>query len=244
MSLVTLITISARRASDAAPELLRFVHGARLTNRFLGEAWELGVVSLPDFELDLGFDGAKFGQGATPQVGQLLLGVDNASSRPSLVYKGATVTLRTAPWPIGSADPADGDFGDPATYRVEDGQTSADGLLTLTLLDAGRPLRQPAQVRKFGSTADPLLDGPGAIDHRGKVVPTGWGRVLGVPGLLVDRVYDIWLLLDRPSSVIHGIYDGGKSFGPGVARASGRRSAHRRRSPATVHHQPTTNPTW
>jgi hypothetical protein len=220
MSVVTLIEITARRASDAAPQVLRYVHGARTSNRFVGQSWDIGVLALPEFELDLGFDGAKFGQGATPQVGRLQLAVDNASTRPSLVFKGAAVSLRSAPWSPFGGDPADGDFGTPAAYKVEEADTSASGLLTLTLLDAGQPLRQPVQVRKFGSTADALLDGAGAADHKGKVVPTGWGKLLGIPALLVDRVYNIWLLLDRPASVIHGIYDGGNSFAAGVARAS------------------------
>ncbi len=220
MSIVTLIELNPRGPADGVVQTIRLVHNARVSGRFLGQQWLPQIISLPDFELDLGFDGQKFGQGATPQVGQLVLAVSRESTWPSLAWKGALVGIRFALWPAGLADPVDGDFSAVTYYRVEDAACSADGVLSLTLIDMGQALRHPVVVRKFGSTADPLLDGAGAIDHRGKVVPTGWGKLLGVPGLLVDRVNNIWLLLGRPSSVIHNVYDGGAAFSAGVLRAS------------------------
>jgi hypothetical protein len=220
MSIVTLIELRPRGAGDAVTQVIRLVHNARASGRFLGQQWLPGhVARLPDFELDLGFDGEKFGQGATPQVGQLVLVVPISSSWASLAWKGAEVTLRTAPWPTYHVDPADGAFGAAVNYRVEDVSCSADGRMTLTLIDLGRALRNSAQPAKFGSSADPLLDGVGAIDHRGKVVPIGYGRLYGVPALLVDRVYNIYLLIARPTSVFHGIYDGGADWAPGIVRA-------------------------
>ena len=220
MSVTTLVQLEPRRAADAVMETHRFVHNARQTGRFMGVQWQpAGIESLPDFEMDLGLADGKFGQGATPQVGQLVLSVGRHSALASMIFEGSIVTLRTAPWPAGFADAADADFSAPVTYIVDTVAVSADGLLTLTLLDMGQPLRNPLIAAKFGSTANPLLDGSGAADHAGKVVPMGWGKCLNVPALLVDRVYNIWLLIGRPTSVFHGVYDGGVPFTAGSVRA-------------------------
>ncbi|PZU47656.1 MAG: hypothetical protein DI568_08915 [Sphingomonas sp.] len=220
MSVTTLVTLEPRRPADGVVQAQRLVHNARVTGRFLGEQWQPDIIqTLPDFELDLGFADGKFGQGATPQVGQLVLAVAADSALSSMVWAGSTVTLQTASWPAGFADPADAAFSAEATYIVDSHAVSADGRLTLTLLDNGQPLRRPLLSARFGSTANPLLDGSGAADHAGKVVPMGWGKCLGVPALLVDRVYNIWLLIGRPTSVFHGVYDGGAPYTPGALRA-------------------------
>ena len=220
MSLTTLVTLSPRRPADGVAEVHRFVHNARDTGRFMGQQWRPDVIrSLPDFELDLGFADGKFGQGATPQVGQLVLAVGRDSPLSSMIWVGSTVILRSASWPAGLADASDSDFGAPATYVVETMAVTADGALTLTLLDNGQALRSTLLSARFGSTANPLLDGAGAVDHAGKVVPMGWGKCLNVPAMLVDRVYNIWLLIGRPTSVFHGVFDGGAPFGAGVVRA-------------------------
>ena len=229
MGAVTLVTLSPRRAADGAVQTLRLVANARHHAGFFGQQWLPAIVALPDPELDLGFDGRSFGQGATPQVGQLRIAVEAAPANPasalptagwpSLVWKGAACVLRMAAWPATGADPADGDFSAAWPFVVDEAATSADGVLTLTLVDPGQPLRQPGQPMKFGSSGDTLLDGAGAGDLKGQVVPAGWGRLSGVPASLVDRVNNIWLLHARPSSAVSAIYDGGAAFSAGVARA-------------------------
>lgn len=219
MSRVFLVQLSPRRASDGVVQVQYWSHNSRTTCRFLGQDWLPGIVSLPDTELDLGFDGAKFGQGATPQVGQLRIAIGRSDAWAGLVWKGAAGVLRSAAWPAGLADPADGAFAIDLSFRVESIAID-DGVATLTLIDLGAELRRPLITRKFGATGNALLDGAGTVDRRGQVVPTGWGRLRSVPGILVDRVNNIWLLLDRPSSSVQGFFDGGAAFTLGVARAS------------------------
>jgi hypothetical protein len=219
MSRVTLVELSPRRAADGVVQALRFGHNARTKARFLGADWLPGIVALPDTELDLGFDGAKFGQGATPQVGQLRIAIGRLDAWAGLVWKGAAGTLRSAPWPAEPKDPDDAAFAIDLSFRVES-IAIEDGIASLTLIDLGADLRRPLITRKFGSTGNALLDGAGTIDRRGQVVPTGWGRLRSVPGLLVDRVNNIWLFLDRPSASVQGFFDGGASFTTGEARAN------------------------
>lgn len=219
MSRVSLIQLNPRRAADGIVQELRWCHNARTRARFLGVEWQPQVVSLPDSEMDLGFDGAKFGQGATPQIGQLRVAIGKTDSWAGLAWKGAFGSLRSAPWPAGVDDPTDGAFAIDLLFRVES-LSIEDGIATFTLIDLGAELRRPLITRKFGATGNALLDGVGVVDMQGRVVPTGWGRLRSVPGILVDRVNNIWLLLDRPSSSIQGFFDGGAAFTMGVARAS------------------------
>ncbi|MFN7400556.1 MAG: hypothetical protein ACK5SX_16210 [Sandaracinobacter sp.] len=219
MSRVSLVQLNPRRASDGVVQVLRFGHNARTKARFLGLDWLPGIIALPDTELDLGFDGSKFGQGATPQVGQLRIAIGKADAWAGLVWKGAAGSLRSAPWPAGSADPDDAAFTVDLSCRVESISID-DGVATLTLIDLGADLRRPLITRKFGSTGNALLDGAGVVDRRGQVIPTGWGRLRSVPGILVDRVKNVWLLLDRPSSSVQGFFDGGAAFTTGVAHAT------------------------
>lgn len=219
MSRVSLIQLNPRRAADGVVQVQYWSHNARTKCRFLGLDWLPGVVSLPETELDLGFDGAKFGQGATPTVGQLRIAIGKTDAWAGLVWKGAAGSLRTAAWPAGFADPDDAAFAVELSFRVESISID-DGVATLTLIDLGADLRRPLITRKFGSTGNALLDGAGVVDMQGRVVPTGWGRLRSVPGILVDRVNNVWLLLDRPSSSIQGFFDGGAAFTMGMARAS------------------------
>jgi hypothetical protein len=218
MGQITLAALHPRRVADGVVETLRFQHNGPRP-RYLGEAWRPGLVSLPAFEQDLAFDGGRFGQGSTPQVGQLAVALGAAESWPALVWPGALVELRAAPLGPGGVDPGDGAFGAVRRCRVE--QISvAEGAATLTLIDDSRDLNRPVIARRFGTTGVAALDGADLVDRRGQPVPTGWGRLFSVPGLLIDRADNIWLFLDRPSTSVAAFYDGGAPFTLGTARAS------------------------
>ncbi len=217
MSLVTLVELRPRRPADGGEEVLRFCHNARERADFLGQQWRPGVVALPETETDLGFDGRNFGQGAVPQVGRLRL-AHEGRNWPALVWKNAAGTLRTAPLPD-RGDPADAAFGPPQPFRVEAIEVER-GEAVLTLIDSGRELTRPVINRLFGTTGVPLLDGADTIDLRGRPVPVGQGRLLSVPGYLVDRANNIWLFLGNPATSQQGFYDGGQPYANGVARVS------------------------
>ncbi|WP_194745717.1 hypothetical protein [Thermaurantiacus tibetensis] len=206
-----------RRPADGGEEVLRFCHNARERADFLGQQWRPGVVALPETETDLGFDGRNFGQGAVPQVGRLRL-AHEGRNWPALVWKNAAGTLRTAPLPD-RGDPADAAFGPPQPFRVEAIEVER-GEAVLTLIDSGRELTRPVINRLFGTTGVPLLDGADTIDLRGRPVPVGQGRLLSVPGYLVDRANNIWLFLGNPATSQQGFYDGGQPYANGVARVS------------------------
>ncbi|MBS3961212.1 MAG: hypothetical protein KGZ61_05175 [Sandarakinorhabdus sp.] len=231
MSLVTLIELAPRAVATGATQTLRFVHNARERANYFSLQWLPTIVTLPDFELDLGFDGARFGQGATPQVGRLVLAIDKADPMAALAWKSAVGNIRSAPWPLGPSDPADGAFGVPSFFRVESIELG-DGLATLTLIDPGQELRRPAIERRFGTTGNALLDDAANVDLKGRPVPMGWGRMLSVPGLLVDRANNIWLFLGRAATSAQGFYDGGAAFTLGTARAD--LAALRANSPAAA----------
>lgn len=220
MGRVTLIELSPRRPSDGVVVPVRLSHNARNHARFFGEDWRPAVASLPTIEMDLGFDGRKFGQGALPQVGALIVALSEDESWPALVWKGAACSVREAPLPADwLADPVDGDFGAPMPFLVDRIQAN-EGAATLTLVDVGRRLDRPLIERRFGTTGVALLDGGDTVDLRGRPVPTGWGVLRSVPGVLVDRLDNIWLFLDRPATGSPDFFDGGAAFSAGVARAS------------------------
>jgi hypothetical protein len=219
VSLVTLVRLQPRRVADGVAESLRFQHGGRGAGRFLGEPWRPGIVELPSFEQDLAFDGERFGQGSTPQVGALKLGVGAAESWPALVWPGALAEFWSAPWPAGMTDPGDGAFTGPRRARVESIAVD-DGVATLTLIDDSRDLSRPVTARRFGTTGTAALDGADLVDRKGQAVPVGWGRLFSVPGLLIDRADNVWLFLDRAATSVSAFYDGGAAFTLGVARAS------------------------
>ncbi|MFQ3664667.1 MAG: hypothetical protein SNJ79_01335 [Sphingomonadaceae bacterium] len=218
MSVVTLVELKPRLAATGAPVSLRYCHNARVSGRFLGQQWLTGIVSLPEVDVDLGFDGERFGQGARPQLGQLVL-ADGENALASYVWPNADVEIRVAPWPAASLDPNDSDFGAALPLRVERMELRK-GLASLVLIDRAKDLTRPVAALRFGNSGIALLDSADTRDLAGRPVPVGWGPLLSVPGYLVDRANNIWLMLGRPSTSIQAFYDGGAAFTPGQARAS------------------------
>jgi len=131
VSVVTLIELSPRRAADGAVVVIRLSHNAPSSSAMLGEDWADAVLALPDFEIDLGFRDGNFGQGTTLEVGRLVVQAEALGDWPALVWAGAAVRIRSAPWPRGDGNPADGDFGAAAHHVVDRMAVSASGELAL-----------------------------------------------------------------------------------------------------------------
>lgn len=222
MSETVLIEIRPRRAADAMEVPHRFSFRARGSAIFDSQYWAPKIISLPSWQQDIGFTGDRFGQLALPQVGELRVAASHVDA--ALIWKGARVEIRRAPWTTNI-------FGAVELYRVQK-LSIADGEASIHLMDIGADLAQPVAGRKFGSTGVAVLDDALNVDLIGKVVPTGWGRIYNAPGYLVDRAYNIWLVLGRASAVIHGIYDGGAAFTAGAARSD--LAALRANAPATA----------
>lgn len=222
MSRTLLFELGPRRPADGVVVPLRLCFKARGAADFLGVQWEPAVETPPSFGTAIGFDGRGFGASPSPQVGELVFALsDRTRAAAGLVWKDAAVTIRSAPWPIAGGNPASGDFAVIWTGRAE-GCAVAQGLARVTLIDGGQALRVPVAPARFGSSGVALLDAADATRDRpaGTVVPLAWGRVLSIPGLLVDRLNGIWLFSGRPATSSEGFFDGGAAFAPGVARAS------------------------
>lgn len=222
MSRVLLFECGPRRVSDGVVVTQRFCFKAPGAANFLGLQWEPVVIEPPVFGEGIGFDGRNFAASPEPQNGELVFALtDTTRAAAGLVWKNAAVTIRMAPWPAGGGNPADGAFSTIWT-GLADECTAGPGIATVTLLDAGQVLRDPAIVTKFGSAGDTLLDSADAVRDRpaNSVVPRAWGRVLSIPGLLVDRANGIYLFANSVATSVEGFYDGGAAFTLGVARAS------------------------
>ena len=219
MSIVVLVELSPRRASDGAVQTIRLVWNAAERANFFGVQWLPKLLAVPGLDEDIGFDGYNFAQGATPALGDIVVALSaDVAAWSALIWKGAAVAIKTAPKPA-AGDPADGAFTDePAA--IADAASVAGGVLTIKLLDPGAPLRRPLALTRFGSSGDALLDGAGAADHKGEAVPIGWGALSTIPGRLVDRANNLWVFLGRPATAIGGFYDGGAAFTLGTARAN------------------------
>jgi hypothetical protein len=220
MSRTLLFECSPRLPADGTTTTRRMVWKARSRADFLGVQWHPVVVTPPSFQTSLGWDGRQFGARPVPQVGRLVFAPSGGlADAARLVWSGAAVTIREAAWPLGSADAADGDFS--IVWRGEVEEISvAEGLASLTLIDAGKPLREPLANLKFGQTGNALLDAATADRAAGQVVPRAFGQLFSLPALLVDRLNNIWLVAADPASSVQGIYDGGAAFTMGSARAS------------------------
>ncbi|WP_439532025.1 hypothetical protein [Polymorphobacter sp.] len=220
MSRTLLFEASPRQPADASTTTLRMAWKARQRADFLGAQWHPIVLAPPSFQTSLGWDGQVFAARPTPQVGQLaIITRGGAAGASGLVWKGAAVTLRAAAWPRGTADAADGDFATVWRGEVEE-IAVAEGLATLTLIDAGKALREPLANTKFGGTGIALLDAATADRDPDQVVPRAFGQLRSLPGLLVDRLNNIWMFARDPATSVQGVYDGGAAFTLGVARAN------------------------
>jgi hypothetical protein len=222
VSRTILIECSPRRPADGVVVPLRLVMKAVARANFLGVQWHPAVISVPAFESSLGFDGRNFGAAPSPQIGDLVFALTAATrAAASLVWANAAVTIRAAAWPAAGGDAADGDFVTIWRGQAEDIATS-DGAARVRLLDNGQALRVPALAAKFGSSGDALLDSADAVKDRSADtrVPRAWGRLLSIPGLLVDRANGIWLFAGNAATSVQAFYDGGADFTPGAARAS------------------------
>ena len=216
MSIVTLLDIYPRDPATGAEVRQLFVHNAVIRAVFFGLQWQPTIVALPKIEAALGLGESSFGRGAVPAVGQVQIAIPDGSPLAGLIWRGARGFLGSAPMPRTSADPLDSDFSPGRPVRV-DTVSIERGILTLNFIDAGAPLRISAAALKFGSTGNAALDGAGA-DLNGKIVPVGYGELLNVPAMLIDRVYNIWLLIGRPAIHIHALYDGGAPLTAGTIR--------------------------
>lgn len=219
MSAVVLAEIAPRAAATGATTTVRLCWNARERANFLGQQWLPAITSLPEFETVLGYDGSRFGAGASPTVGQLQFALSaDTASLAGMVWKGAAITLRRAAWRAGKVDPLDGDFSTIWSGRV-DTATIESGIVTLTMLDAGDVLRRPVIDRRFGTSGVTVLDAAAAVALKGKPVPMGWGRLEGVPCLLLDAANLIYLVLGQAADSVSAFYDGGAAFTLGTARA-------------------------
>ena len=221
MSVVVLVELMPRRATDGVALPLRLVWNARARADYLGLQWLPLLLSAPSMEQKLGLDGYTFGAGASPQVGEFQVMLTDATAPfTALMWKGATFTVRTAPWPSSTlpVDPADGDFTTFCTGRIDTASVS-DGVLRLVALDAGQQLRVAVCNIKYGTSGIALLDAVAAAAQKGKIVPRGWGALENVPGTLVDQNNLIYLLLGNSAASLSALYDGGAPFTLGVARA-------------------------
>ncbi len=221
MSRTTLIEIQPRRP-DGTVETLRLVDRSPRAAAYLGAQWLPLVTELPGFEMAIGFDGQRFGAQPSPQIGALAFALaPEIRAAAGWVWRDAPVTIRQADWPIDGSNPADGAFTITWTGNAS-AFSSGDGVARVELIDKGQLLRVPVAPLRFGSTGIALLDAAAAARDRqaGQVVPVAFGRVLNLPGLLVDRANNIWLFAAQPAASVQAFYDGGVAFSAGSARAS------------------------
>ena len=222
MSRTILIECSPRWPSDGVVVPVRLVFKSVARANFFGVQWHPAVISVPAFESSLGFDGRTFAAAPSPQIGDLVFALTQATRfAASLVWTNAAVTMKHALWPAAGGDAIDGDFATIWTGQAED-ITTSNGEARVRLLDNGQALRVPAVAAKFGSTGDALLDSADALKDRSAEtrVPRAWGKLLSIPALLVDRANNIWLFAGNAATSVQAFYDGGAAFTLGTARAS------------------------
>lgn len=227
MSRTTLIECSPR-LPDGTTVTLRLVDRSPRGAAYLGAQWLPHVEELPAFETAVGFDGDRFGAAPAPQIGALAFALaPEIRAAAGWVWRDAPVTIRQADWPIDGSNPADGAFA--ITFTATASAISVDdrGVARVELIDRGQALRVPAAPMRFGASGIALIDAAAAARDRqpGTVVPVAFGRVLNLPGLLVDRVNNIWLLAAQAqggpaATSVEAIYEGGLAFTPGTARAN------------------------
>ena len=221
MSRVTLIECQPRRP-DGTVETLRLVDRSPRAAAYLDEQWLPLVTELPAFEMAIGFDGQRFGAAPTPQIGALAFALaPEIRAAAGWVWRDAPVTIRQADWPVDGSNPPDGAFTLTSVCNAS-AFSSGEGVARVELIDKGQLLRVPVAPLRFGSTGIALLDAAAAARDRqaGQVVPIAFGRVLNLPGLLVDRANNIWLFAARPAASVQAFYDGGVPFTLGSARAN------------------------
>jgi hypothetical protein len=215
------------RLPDGTVMTLRLVDRSPRAAAYLGAQWLPHVVELPAFETAVGFDGDRFGAAPAPQIGALAFALaPEIRAAAGWVWRDAPVTIRQADWPIDGSNPADAAFA--ITFTATASQISVDdGVARVELIDRGQALRVPAAPMRFGASGIALLDAAAAARDRqsGTVVPVAFGRVLNLPGLLVDRVNNIWLFAAQApggpaATSVEAIYEGGLAFTPGTARAN------------------------
>ncbi len=219
----TLLFECAPRGLDGVAVPVRLCWKAPGAAAFFGQHWHPAVSQPPSLENSIGFDGQRFGILPAPQVGDLVFALPPQLRHVAgLVWRDAPITIRQAIWPAGPVT----SLPDAAFTTIWQGLAEDisvdDGLASVRLIDAGQALRTPFAATKFGSSGIALLDSDAAAEDRaaGRVVPMAFGRCFSVPGLLVDRVNNIWLFSGRPATAVTGFYDGGAAFTLGVARAS------------------------
>ncbi len=208
MARVVLIEAQPRRLSDGAAVAVRLAGGGSRGYTHRGHAdWQAGVVAMPRFSAEIGFDVAQggFTGGAVPTTGA----VGFAPADPALVAAIAGLHWADAPMQVRVGDDA---LADPAWTLAIDAVVAGIAIrgnaVSFTLSDLSRELAKPAAPDRFAGTGGI----EGGADARDRVKRRSWGRCFNIEARLFDKAFNIYELGDpaRRLQAISAVKDRGR----------------------------------
>lgn len=184
---VILIEASPRVVASGAVSTMRMAGGgASAPYYYSGQHWRAGVVQLPTFTTELGFDGGEIGTGGVPQAAEIQWAPSSKAdlaAMAALYWPDAAVTIRIGP--EGALPPVR------LTGKVLDAQV-ADGVLKLQMADPAAALKKPLLTARYAGTGG--LEGP--VEWTGKIRRRVWGRVWNLAGEPIDKANNIYAFAD------------------------------------------------
>ena len=185
MSAVVWLRATPRNPATAQPvELLLAGGGQDMPYRHPadGRQYRAGIVRLPLFSAQLGFDGGGWTGSTRPQTSAVSVSTADPALRTqfaSLVWDRAPVMIEvgeegTLPAPV-------------LTGKVQDAEFTRGGM-TLTIVDLSQKLENPVAPASFAGSGG--IEGP--IEAKGRPKRRSWGYVFNVEGRLIDAANSIY----------------------------------------------------
>jgi hypothetical protein len=217
------LVATPRKLTDGTTITLRMAGGGdRVPYNFGGVAYRSGIVDLPRFSIQFGWDENGWTGGARPQVANVTwspsLPADVANYASLYMWKNAAITAEigyesnrvVGGVPVwGGAEP--GSWTSVLTGFVQ-GMTAQDGTLVFTVADGAAKMDLPLLVGHFAGTGN--IEGPAEAEGREK--RRSYGYVFNVEGRILDKANSIYEFGDPafPFQSFVDVKDMGRSASP------------------------------
>ncbi len=177
------VTATPRVAATGAATTVRLAGGGDVAPYYRGgNHYRAGIVTLPRYRAQLGFDENGWTGGTVPQTGNIIF----KPGQPSLADELAALYWMDAPITVET-----GLEGGAVAVELTGTVASVavvDGALVIELADLSKALDKPVVTARFAGTGG----AEGGGEAKGRVKRRSWGRVFNIEGRILDKANNVF----------------------------------------------------
>lgn len=186
MALVTLVEATPWIVSTGAEQAVRLAGGGRRAYDHLGHSdWRAGIVDVPKFKAELGFDASGWTGATVAQNGMIRFvpsDPETLTSLSALFWNGCPVTVK-----LGDDKTLSPSWEVDFTGTVANAAVEAGGL-NLSVVDNGEKLNVPVTIERFAGTGG--IEGDGGV--AGRLKRRSWGACWNIEARVLLAAHNIY----------------------------------------------------